>query len=235
MMFALVLFGCSEEPQLVTMTGTVSDAPRGAGDAVPAAEIVAYGENLLEMARTSSAGDGTFSTKIPALAQFYLHVGGEGRVVTAFSGTAGAFDFVTGTGLPWVADEAFVAAEREAHGACATVGEEGAVVVGEVRVYLPVDDLQALPIAVAAEVDVMGSDAILRPACVLDDEGASLPGEGAVGATGRFLVAGVPAGPSIVSVSWLDPGGDTWINEFQFFVPENGVVPLFPALAGPLQ
>ena len=234
MTWALLLMACATDPDTITLRGTVTDAPRAAGAPVAGVDVVVFGEDLLEAARTTTDDAGGFAVAVPALSQFYVHVEGDGRVTTAFSGTAGVVDLNAGEGYPWVADAAFVDGERAAHGACATSLAAGAIVVGEARVYLPTTALSELPFAETATVTVMGSDAVLREACVTDEEGASQAQPGAVGATGRFAVFGVPSGPSIVSVAWVDPGGDTVINEFQFLVPEAGVVPLYPALAGPL-
>jgi hypothetical protein len=232
MMLWMALLACETEPDTITLSGIVTDAPRALGAPVAGADVVVFGEDLLEHARATTAGDGAFAVSVPALSQFYVHVEGEGRVTTAFSGTAGVIDLDAGEGYPWVADAAFIEAERAAHGACTTSSSVGAVVVGEARIYLPTTALSELPFAETATVTVMGSDAVLRSACVLDADGASVAAPDPVGATGRFAVFGVPSGPSIVSVSWVDPGGDTVINEFQFFVPSAGVVPLYPALAG---
>jgi hypothetical protein len=225
---------CASEVATITLSGTVTDAPEAVGAAVAGATVAVFDETLAPFGETVSGTDGAFALDIPALATFYVQVDGEGRVPTAFSGTAGLGDLDAGQGYPWVADADFVEEQRAAHGACGTAGGGGAVVLGVTRVYLPSTALGELPIAATADVAVLGSDAQRILACSLDDAGVSAPDATTTGATGRFAVFGVPAGPAIVGVSWVDPGGDRVTHEFQFLVPADGLVPLYPALVGDL-
>ena len=234
-MMGMALFlACAGEVQTVTLSGTVTDAPEAAGAPVAGATVTVYDETLATFGETTSGDDGAFALDIPALATFYVQVRGEGRVPTAFSGTAGLGDLYAGEGYPWVADADFVAGERAAHADCASADAAGAVVVGVARVYLPSTALGELPIASTADIAVLGSDAQRYLACYLDDAGASSSDATLTGATGRFAVFGVPEGPAIVGVSWVDPSGERTTHEFQFLVPAEGVVPLYPALVGDL-
>ncbi len=234
MIVMALLSACTDVVPTVTLSGTVSDAPEAVGAPVAGATVSVFDETLAPFGETTSASDGAFALEVPQLATFYVQVDGEGRVPTAFSGTAGMGDFDAGEGYPWVADPDFVAGERAAHADCATSGGDGALVVGVARVYLPSTALGELPIATTADIAVLGSDAQRYPACYLDDEGSSSAEATGTGATGRFAVFGVPEGPAIVGVSWVDPAGARTSHEFQFLVPAGGVVPLYPALVGDL-
>lgn len=230
-MIALVLAACNAGPDTVDLHGIVRDAP-GTEASPVVADVETFGEDLLPFASTTSAADGTFSVAVPAMSTFHVHFGGDGRVTTAFSGTSAVTDIDAGTGVPWVATPAWVDAERAAHAACTRAADGGGIVAGEVRTRLPSTPLLALPYTDDAQVVVLDRDAVRHEACYLDDEGASDPDAAATGATGRFAVFGIPAGPLVVGVSWPTPDGARGAAEFLYLMAEDGVVYMLPALAG---
>jgi hypothetical protein len=230
-MTALVLLACTDVPDTVTLRGVVRDAP--GTDATPVvAEVRTFGEDLLPVDTTTSASDGTFDIRIPTMSTFHVHLGGDGWATTVFSGTSAVTDVDAGAGVPWVATPAWIDGTRTAHGACARSADAGGIVAGEVRTWLPSTPLLELPLTDDAQVAVLDRDAVRHEACYLDDTGASDPDATMTGATGRFAVFGIPAGPLVVGVSWPTPGGERTAAEFLYLMAEDGVVCMLPALTG---
>ncbi len=230
-MIALLLVACTETPDAVTLRGTVRDTPGDDGAPV-VAEVRTFGEDLLPWATTTSAPDGAFAVDVPAMSAFHVHFGGEDWVTTAFSGTSAVTDIDAGTGVPWVATQAWVDAERAGHASCVRAADAGGIVAGEVRTWLPYTPLLELPRTVDAEIVVLDRDAARHEACYLDDDGTSDPTATSTGADGTFAVFGIPEGPIVVGVSWPTPEGGRASAEFLYLMPERGVVYMLPALAG---
>jgi hypothetical protein len=109
----------------------------------------------------------------------------------------------------------------------------GAAVIGEV-VYTELRDPETGARVAASgalvKVAVDGSDAELVSACFLDDEGVAWAPDAAVtGATGRFVVPGLPSGFHQLRIGFqpVDAGFD--FTFWEVWVPEDGLSPWFPA------
>ncbi|MDP2315319.1 MAG: hypothetical protein Q8P41_20650 [Pseudomonadota bacterium] len=233
-MILALLFACSPLPETITMTGTVGDTPYGGGGVVAGA-VVTVIDDVYEAVDVQTAdGDGEFAILVPAGVPFFLTVTADGHVPTAFSGTAGVYDFGAPPGYPWVASDAWMAELRADFAACPTLDAPGAIVAGEVRGSTPgitYAELPLVPTGTARAIDLDGTE---YPACYLDDDGVSVADGTDVGTTGRFVIFGVPAGPVIVDVRYTDPAGDVPVELYQFVAPDAGLVPLYPALVNAL-
>lgn len=229
MMF-LLLSACNPLPTTVTMTGTVGDTPYGGGGVVAGAaiDIVDGGLALIDAQVADDAG--AFAVLVPAGVPFFVTVTAEGYVPTAFSGTAGVYDFEAPDGYPWAASDAWFAALRAEFPACPTVAATGAVVAGEVRGNIPGTAYTDLPLIATGSARAFDADGTEYAACYLDDDGASAADATQAGNTGRFAIFGVPAGSIVVDVRYTDPAGDEPVQLFRFVAPEGGFVPIYPAL-----
>lgn len=227
-----MLWACAGTPAtIVTMTGVLGDAPKSAGAPVAGATVDVLDEAYAPFATATTADDGSFQVDVPAGYGFYVLASGEGFLSTAFSGRAGIEDFPAADGLPWIAPEAFADAVRTEFSACTTAAAEGSIVTGEARQYLgDVADLNQLPLASSATVTVTGSDGTALQTCYLDDAGVSTADGAVTGTTGRFAVFGAPEGPMVVETRWILDNSDDPACLFQYAVPADGVVPMYPAL-----
>jgi hypothetical protein len=229
MMF-LLLFGCNPLPKTVTMTGTVGDTPYGGGGVVAGA-TVAIEDDAGALVDSQTADDaGAFAVSVPAGVPFFVTVSAEGHVPTAFSGTAGVYDFAAPEGYPWVASDAWLAELRIEFALCPNVGAAGAVVAGEVRGSLPGTPYTDLPFVPTGSARAFDTDEAEYAACYLDDDGQSVADGTQVGDTGRFAIFGVSPGPIVVDVRYVDPNEDEPVQLFRFVAPEDGFVPIYPAL-----
>ncbi|MDP2305423.1 MAG: hypothetical protein Q8P18_05305 [Pseudomonadota bacterium] len=226
----LLLSACDPLPTTVTMSGTVGDTPYGGGGVVAGATIDIVDDALASIDSQTADDAGAFSVSVPAGVPFFVTVAAEGYVPTAFSGTAGINDFEAPDGYPWVASDAWFAALRAEFAACPTVNATGAVVAGEVRGNIPGTPYTDLPLVATGSVRAFGEGEIEYPACYLDDAGVSVADAAQVGDTGRFVIFGVPPGPIVVDVRYVDPAGDEPVQLFRFVAPEDGFVPIYPAL-----
>jgi hypothetical protein len=227
----LALFAaCNPLPDTIALTGVVGDTPYGGGGVVGGATVSVLDDAYAAVDSQDADSDGAFSVALPAGVLFYLTVEAEGYAPTAFSGVAGLYDSAAPEGYPWVASDAWMAELREEFAACPTVADAGTVVAGEVRGYISgvaYTDLGLIPTGTAR---VLTEDNVEYAACYLDDTGVSTADGTVTGATGRFAIFGVPAGPILVEVRYTDPGGVVPVEVFQFVAPDTGLVPLYPAL-----
>ncbi len=221
----LLLIGCSSLPETVTMSGTVWNAPYGDGTVVPGAQVEVLDETQAVFDTQTAGDDGAFTAEVPAGVPFFVTVTADGHRPTAFSGTAGISDFTAPEGYPWVAPDAYVDALRTEFSACPTVGDAGGVVAGEI-----VGDVTGYPVLETGSAKLYGPDDVELTACYLDADGASLADGTEVGATGRFVIFGVPAGEVVVDVRYSTGTGEDPVELYRFVAPEDGFVPVFPAI-----
>lgn len=230
-MFWMIL-ACTQLPETVKLSGLVYDAPYLTGDILANEPLRTLDLNLTEVGSTTSAEDGSFQIDVPAGEGFFMVLEGDSHPPTAFSGSAGFVDLGAGDGLPWAATTTLVDTIKSDFSACSTYNETGAIVTGEVRLYVSAAagpwDMPAAPLA---RVTITGSDGTQVPACVLDDEGISVASGEMVGATGRFAAFGIPEGPLLVGLAYDDGSGlQTALN--RGYAPEEGVAAFYPLYVG---
>jgi hypothetical protein len=134
-------------------------------------------------------------------------------------------------GVLWVRGSEDLEAIREEFAGCDGYDQQGAIVEGEVRVFLPVEQpVDELPLVTTASIEIMDADDNSTTACYLDDEGLSDPEATVTGETGRFAVFGLQAGLSWVTIEYTvdDDFESSW--EYPILLPENGTAPMYPVL-----
>ncbi len=225
-----LLLGCTALPETIAMSGTVWDAPYGEGDIVGGAALDVFDSALEPVDSQTSDSDGHFTVSLPTGVPFYLAVAADAHVVTAFSGTAGISDLVAPDGYPWVAPTSWIDSLKATFAGCPGVEGDGVIVAGEVRAWLSGFAYAEMPLVLTGAARVYAADETEYATCYLDDDGVYSPDATETGATGRFAIFGVSAGEIIVDVRYTDPSGTIPVELFQFLAPEDGVVPLYPAL-----
>ncbi len=235
---ALLLAACWTLPDTVTFTGTVFDGPDEDATAVGGAGVATRNAALELVDETTADAEGAFSVRAAASQAVFFALDGEGYAPTAFSTMAGTEDVAVPDGALWLRSEAEVEALRETFGDCAatagdTGGDAGAtgIVEGEVRFWLPVSDpVDTWPVVTTATVTVQDGAGEEWSACYLDDDGNADPDATETGATGRFAVFGVPAGPITVRVLAAITEEQTEESLYVGYLPEGGVFPMYAAL-----
>lgn len=227
----LWFLACTPEFGNVVMNGIVHDEPDWDGTAVEGAQLTVVGEDLAVVGESVTASDGSFLVDVPAGQPFFLTVGGDDFVPTHFSGTAGMSDFYAGDGYPWVARPDWIDALRTEFSACPAVDAPGAVVAGDVRLFIQgQNDLDQLPPVNTAHVSVYPAEGDTVDACYLDDDGVSVADAWDTGNDGAFAAFGLPAGGIVVEISFEDFDQMYPVVLYQFVVADSGFVPLYPAL-----
>ena len=111
---------------------------------------------------------------------------------------------------------------------CTTYAETGPFVSGQMVGAISSGDLVIVDTGAVTVVDE--ANAVEYPACYLDDDGESLADGTETGETGLFAVFGVPSGAIVADVRYTDPGGEEAVEFYQYVMPEDGYVPMYPAL-----
>ena len=232
MIFLLFLTGCLEP--LVTeiqLTGILTE--HRFSDAEPVqGTVTTLTHTAEEYDCIDSSEDGSFNVQAPANAPlFFVHTDADGRTPTSFAGWSGIDDLEVAPGTLWVRSEVELEAIRADFANCAESQDEGAIIEGEVRVYLPVEDsIDDLPLVTTASLVVEDENETVRTACYLDDDGLSDPDASVTGTTGRFAIFGLNSGPHVLTVLY-DIGSDL-VEEstYPILLPENGTAPMYPVL-----
>ena len=228
MIFPLFFLGCWSLPTEVLLTGQVLEQKDGVG--IEGAAIAVHTPLGEPFSEGSSGADGEFEIGVPASNSFFVTFEAEDHVPTSFTGLAGSEDVVADEGTLFLRSTAELEALRAEFGNCPSAQDEGPIVEGEVRAWLPVDaEPEELPPVTTAWITVYDSQDLTTEACYLDDDGLSLEDGDRTGNTGRFAVFGAPTGPVSIQVSYDltdDYSLDYW---YIARAPEGGVVPMYPA------
>lgn len=204
----LPLAACAQQAQDGLLTGYVTDSNRADAQPVVGATVQTHSAENEKLDQVQTGENGTFQAKIPFGGGFFVQIdGGADTVPTSFT-AASLYGIVEAQpGDLWTRTASQLDAIRAEFSTCPGATASGGIVEGEVRVLLPVEQLDALPLVTTATIQVIDAAGESHAACYLDDRGQSDPAATQTGATGRFAVFGVPPGVSRI--------------EAQIFVPEE--------------
>jgi len=225
----LLLNGCLGFPTEVQLTGTLLDSYGGQG--LQGADIAVHDAMNQPGATSTTGANGAIDIAVPSSQSFFLTFSddADGYVPTSFTGLAGLDDVQAEDGVLFMRSGDDLSALRTEFAACPDVDSTQAVVEGEVRVYLPVEEIDQLPTVPDASIIVYDADDNEYSACYLDDKGKSVADGSRTGATGRFAVFGVPPGPISVAVTWAFTEDLDLTSWYIVRAPQGGVVPMYPA------
>jgi hypothetical protein len=104
--------------------------------------------------------------------------------------------------------------------------EEGGYIEGEVRIAIPDQEIETLPIVTAARATAFDLDYQATPSCYVDP--TTEPPQ--TGETGRYLIPNLPEGVHEVLLT-VQYDAQTQ-REFYYlvYVPKDGIAPIFPTL-----
>lgn len=219
---------CDSYPDEVTISGRVLDARSDDGAGVGGVTLSLRDETEQVYATATAEDDGAFAIPSPSGSVFWLSVEDASRVGTSFDGYTGFMDLEAEAGQIWSAAPGDLTSLRADFSACTEVNAAGGVLAGEVRLYIPGNDAEDLPLVSTAWIEVRDEDGALYAPCYLDDEGLSDEDAELTGATGRFAAFGLPAGRLTVTVQYTvgDNRSDAWDRDV--WMLEDGFVPLYP-------
>jgi hypothetical protein len=227
-MFWIAFLACAEPITEVQLTGQVLtglDSTVGAEGVI----VIVRDSETLDFSEATTDEDGVFTVPVPISSAIHLELDGAGFVPTAFSAITAAEDFIVPVGGLWMRTPAELEELQQTFSSCDTVDVEGGIIEGQVLYTLVSQSSGSNLVAEEASVTVYEADGSAHTVCYLDNEGASDPNAVAVGATGRFVAFGIPAGPITVGFSIEF---DQMRRELFGYVllPEGGVGPFYPAL-----
>ena len=227
-MFWLALLACVEPVTEVQMSGQVLtglDSTTGAPDVT----VFVRDGRTEDFSETTTDEDGLFEVAAPANSVLHLELDGTGYVPTAFSTVCGATDFQIAVGALWLRTPLEVEALQHTFEHCPSVDTAGGIVEGEVHFKAVHVSSETNLVAEEATVQIYEAGGSTHTVCYLNNDGESDPDAEQVGATGRFVAFGVPAGP--ITVGFTYQIDSLKIENYGYvFLPEDGVGPFYPAL-----
>jgi len=233
MFLSLILLtaGCAHE-EVISLYGTLLDGP--GADAVPLsdAELSVLEDQGEPYASTVTDSDGGFHVDAPGGENIFVEVRGADLVPASFTGVAGLgeqqeveegrlFGFSQVGFDQWSSD----------FSGCPGLEESGSTVLGDIRLYGLLDpETVEEPLVTSGYAYVRTADGTEYDACYLDDDGTAYDSERtATGASGRYMVAGVPAGAHILVVGYEGAGGVVGEHDYFLWLPDGGISPRFPS------
>ncbi len=228
----LLLMGCPQQtPEEVTISGYVSDNP-GSTNPLEGVTVSVMDLTFEEQDSVVTDAEGFFSVVTTAGVPVYFDLQAEGYARTAHSGNAGLNDWTVALGQLWLESEDDLSELQALYAGCPGVGEEGGLIGGEVRFWLEgyEPDDGAWPLATTAFARAYSSEGDSFDSCHLNEEGTAYDPEALVtGQSGQYAIFGGPAGPVTLTVGYVIEEQPTWAAEYQIYVPDGGIAPLWPS------
>lgn len=236
---------CAPAPRDGVLSGVVTATSAADSDPVARARVRTFDAANAAMDDVKTDEDGRFEAAVPWAGGFFVQLDHDSAASTTFSilSVSGAVE--GGPGDLWLRTPAEVEALRETFSTCPTVDAPGAIVEGEVRVYLPVEQVEDLPTITTGVVTLVDPTGKSHTACYLDGRSNSDPDAEVTGGTGRFAFFGLPEGVGVLQVSyWIDEeamadtGGAAGLIDggtLPVRLVEGGVSPHYPFWALPPQ
>ena len=226
-MIILLIAACLPVPGEVQLSGQILTA-QDSGVGAPEIAVAIHDSELQPYSDTITDEDGLFSVPVQTNRVWHLVLTGTGVVPTAFSGVVGSADTALPEDALYVRSETEAQALRVAHSLCPTAQDDGGIVEGIVRFRLQNSQDESYLIAEESYVEVYDVDGEPYDVCYLDNDGESLEKGSEVGATGRFVAFGLPAGP--ITVAFKQDVSSQTIENYGFvMMPEYGIAPFHPA------
>jgi hypothetical protein len=214
----LLFFACLPNPS-ATLATTITDSS-GLPVANVQIEIIDLNEQTYSSTITNS--DGSFQAPLPPLQTFFAILSHPDFMTTTHTGIAGEGETELSNTLIIQQQEEFQARQVE-YTDCI---EEGGYIEGEVRIAIPDQEIETLPIVTAARATAFDLDYQATPSCYVDP--TTEPPQ--TGETGRYLIPNLPEGVHEVLLT-VQYDAQTQ-REFYYlvYVPKDGIAPIFPTL-----
>ncbi len=233
-----LISACNLEVTEVIVSGVVLDEPYFEGEPVSGVEVTALDAMFEVYSTATSDADGLVEIPVAAAQDMFLELRGDGIAPTMFAGESGIFDLALSDGELYTVPDTRPDELVAEFGDCAGDGG-GAIIEGEVRVFLAGDQVSDESLVGNAWVVAYGDDNDPYYPCYLDADGNPAPEDQALtNATGRFAIFGLPAGAYVLEVAYR-PGGtpeDTEDSELEALywyykanMAEDSVAPFHPA------
>jgi hypothetical protein len=227
----LLLTACAPE-EVISLYGTLLDSPDA--DAIPlaGAELSVLEDQGQPYASAVTSQDGSFQVDAPGGQNIFVEVRGDGLVPASFTGIAGLGDLQeVEEGRIFGYSRAEYDQWNAAFAGCPGLEDEGSAVLGDIRLYGFIDpETGEEPIIISGYAQVTSADDTQYDACYLDDDGLAYdPERNYTGLSGRYTIAGVPAGVHTLIVGYEGAGGVTGEHEYFLWLPESGISPRFPS------
>ena len=216
--FLSPLVGC-----LATMDASLSSSViDDEGAPVESATVTIYDINEELFSSTTTDSNGAFSVSLPPHQTFFAVLEHESHLPTSHTGFAGEGQTEAEEKLMIQNEEAF----RIRQAQYSDCGDSFGFIEGEVRVAIPDQDVEDMPIVTTARAIAYNLDYVGTTACYIDPS-AEIP---QTGDSGRYLIANLSEGlHEVLLTIQYDPQTQ---KEFYYlvYVPQNGIAPLLPNL-----
>ena len=214
-----IAFSCLPDPQAYLHSTLLND--QGVG--LDQADITIYDMEETIFSQTQSDTVGQFSVALPPLQTFFVVIQHKDFMTQSYTGVAGSGDTEMDSGFFNMESYSTFLERAQLYHNCELLG---GYIEGEVRVAIPQQEVEDLPIVTTAKAVAFNTDLISTPACYMHED----PTIAQTGEAGRYLVPNLREGlHEILLTVQYDA---QYQEEFYYitFVPEEGRVNLLPTL-----
>ena len=221
--FATLLTGCLSPTQSILSTQITDEA----GNAIPNATVEVRDEFAEVYSAAEADGEGIVSLELPPLQTFFAVVSADAYSAASFTGFSGEGEFSMASGTLWLRTPDDISNQIVDFSDCSPSTE--GLVDGQVRMAIPGQENDAMPIVTTATVYLIDKDDNFTPACYVPDANSSTE-TAQTGETGYYAFFDVPKGLYILRTEVSIDGVETHQMDYVIYMPENGTVPLYPTL-----
>jgi hypothetical protein len=203
------------------------------GTALPQASVTVrhWDGSILEELTTND--EGVFYADLPPFSEFFIIAETTEHPPTSFTGYSGEGDYTVPAGTLSLRtfDEVHTSLSdfTDCYTDAALVTE--AVVEGQARLFISGTATEDLPTMTTGTASLVEDDVSLADGCYLaaeDEDGNPITSD-ETGETGRYAIFSPPTGVAELSFT-ISVDGEQISYPYSVYVPENGVVPMFPTL-----
>ena len=222
----LLYIGCLPE-MISTITASVVDSE---GSIIPESSISIRDQNGSKYSSALADINGLFTIELPAYANFFLIISAANYETSSFTVSSGEGEFQVEDGTLWLRTAQEILEISNEFTDCTT---DKGMIDGEVRVAISGQEIDSLPLVTSAEASAFSLSEEEFSGCYLatidEETGESSPAS-QTGETGRFSVFGLQEGPHLLEITVDYDEEITETFPYLVYVPEDGNVPLYPAL-----
>lgn len=229
-MLTLISFVACLPTMEASITAIVED---NSGTPLPQASVTVrhWDGSILE--ELSTDADGVFYAELPPFSEFFIIAETSEHPPTSFTGYSGEGDYTVPTGTLSLRtfDESRASLSEFTDCYNETTLSTEAVIEGQARLFISGTATDDLPTMTTGTASLVEDDTSIADGCYLptSDEDGNIVSGSETGESGRYAIFSPPTGVAELSFT-ISVDGEQISYPYSIYVPENGIVPMFPTL-----